>query len=149
MYDSNNNLIAMNDNYIDSYATIVIKLSPGDYILSVEEKNLQLLNTTFTIYLKSDTEVNDTPVAVDDTVTVNEDSTVLIDVLANDTDADGDTLSITGFTQGTNGTVTQEGDSLRYTPNPNFYGSDSFMYEISDGNGGIATAIVSITVNPI
>ncbi len=93
--------------------------------------------------------VNDAPVAVDDSATVNEDSTVLIDVLANDSDIDGDTLSITGYTQGAKGAVAQEGDSLRYTPNANFNGSDSFMYEISDGNGGVAIATVNITVNPV
>jgi len=150
LYDSNNNTIAMNDNYIDSYATIVKKLSPGDYRLSVEEKNLQTLNTTLTIYLKSATAtVNNSPVAVNDSAIVNEDGTVLVDVLTNDSDVDGDTISITGFTQGTNGTVVQEGDNLRYTPDSNYNGADTFTYDISDGNGGIATATVNITVNPV
>jgi len=72
---------------------------------------------------------------------------VLIDVLANDTDADGDTLSITGFTQGTNGTVTKEGDSLRYKPNVDFREIDSFEYEIDDGNGGTDRATVNIIIN--
>ncbi len=92
---------------------------------------------------------SDTPQAFDDTGVVDEDKTVLIDVLLNDIDVDGDTVSLNGFTEALNGTVTQEGDSLRYEPNDNFYGSDSFTYEISDGNGGIATATVNITINPI
>jgi hypothetical protein len=47
------------------------------------------------------------------------------------------------------GTVSQEGDNLRYTPNPGFIGTDEFVYEISDSNGGTSTAFVRITVNPI
>ena len=93
--------------------------------------------------------VNDAPVAVDDNATVNEDATVLIDIVANDTDKEGDTVTPTGFTNPSNGTVSQEGDSYRYTPNADFFGSDSFTYTISDGNGGTATATVSITVNPV
>jgi len=93
--------------------------------------------------------VNDTPLTNNDSVSVNEDSTVLVDVLENDTDIDGDTLTIIDFTQGENGTVTQEGDSLRYTPNVDFNGSDSFTYEISDGLGGMTSATVYITISPI
>ncbi|PKM54848.1 MAG: hypothetical protein CVV00_06440 [Firmicutes bacterium HGW-Firmicutes-5] len=92
--------------------------------------------------------INNAPVATVDEVTVVNNMTILVDVLANDTDADGDTLSMTGFTQGTNGTVTQEGDSLRYKPNTNFIGMDEFQYEISDGNGGTSYAFVKVTVNP-
>jgi len=91
---------------------------------------------------------NTPPVAVDDEVEVNSGSTVLIDVLANDTDADGDGLLISGFTQGTNGVVTQEGGSIRYTPGNGFIGMDEFQYEISDGNGGTSSAFVRITVSP-
>lgn len=149
IYDVNSNIIAMNDNYVDPYATIIKKIIPGDYTITVEEKNLQPLNTTFTIYLKSDAETNKSPVANDDSVSVDEDSTILIDVLVNDSDIEGDTLSITGFTQGTKGTVSQEGDSLRYTPDADYNGADSFTYDIGDGNGGVATATVNVTINPI
>ena len=93
--------------------------------------------------------INDVPVAANETVTVNEDSTKLVDVLVNDTDADGDTLSITGFAQGSDGVVSQEADSLRYRPNANYNGADSFSYTISDGNGGTVTATVNVTINPI
>ena len=93
--------------------------------------------------------VNDPPAAMDDTAYVAEDSAVMIDVLANDNDVDGDSLSITAVTQGSNGAVTFNASSVTYTPNANFNGSDSFTYSISDGNGGSATATVSITVNAI
>ncbi|MBM7557587.1 tandem-95 repeat protein [Halanaerobacter jeridensis] len=93
--------------------------------------------------------INDLPVATNDSVTVDEDGSILIDIVANDTDIDGDTISITGFTSGTDGTVAQEGDSLRYTPDADFNGSDSFTYDIGDGMGGIATGTVDVTINAV
>jgi len=91
--------------------------------------------------------VNDFPVAVDDTgVTTNEDTAVTVSVLANDSDPDGDTLTISTFDQPGSGTVTQSVDDLTYTPNQDFNGSDSFGYTIDDGNGGTATAYVYVNV---
>ena len=75
-----------------------------------------------------------------------EDSSVTILVLHNDYDPDGDSLQITKYTQSSNGSVSRSGDSLTYTPNANFYGTDSFSYTISDGKGGTDSASVSITV---
>ncbi|WP_312831865.1 InlB B-repeat-containing protein [Sedimentibacter saalensis] len=90
---------------------------------------------------------NEPPVPYEDTVIVNSGSTTLIDVIAFSTDAEDDTLSIVGFEQGINGTVTQEGDSLRYTPIIDFIGTDSFMYEITDGTNNVSGEM-QITVNP-
>ena len=59
----------------------------------------------------------------------------------------GDPTTRQTFSQGSQGTVTSNGnDTLTYNPNANFNGSDSFSYTISDGNGGTDTATVSITV---
>jgi len=92
---------------------------------------------------------NDPPVAVDDSKTTNEDVAVDIDVLANDSDLDGDTISIQSFTQPTSGTVTQNPDgTLKYTPDDDFNGTDSFTYTITDGNGGTDTATVTLAVTP-
>jgi VCBS repeat-containing protein len=95
--------------------------------------------------------VNDAPVAADDTVGTNQDIPVIIDVLPNDSDPDGDTLTVTSVTQGANGSVTIDPVSGNpvYTPNPGFYGSDSFTYTVDDGNGGTDTATVTVTVNPV
>ena len=97
--------------------------------------------------------VNDAPVAGDDAVSTNEDTPLVIStasLLANDSDADLDTLSITGFTQGTNGTVVDNGDgTFTYTPNADFNGVDSFTYTVSDGQGGTDTGTVTVTVNPV
>ncbi|MFC1867172.1 Ig-like domain-containing protein [Thermodesulfobacteriota bacterium] len=95
--------------------------------------------------------VNDSPAAEDDTIATVAEAPIIVafsSLLGNDTDVEGSTLTIAGFTQPANGTVTDNGDNtFTYTPNPDFIGSDSFTYTVSDGNGGTDTAIVSVTVN--
>ena len=95
------------------------------------------------------TAVNDDPVAADDTAGTAEDTAVTVDVLSNDSDVEGDSLTITAVIQGANGTVTTDGASVTYTPNADYNGSDTFNCTVSDGNGGTATAIVTVTVNPV
>src|SRR6185437_13191079 len=91
------------------------------------------------------------------TATLAEDSSATtVDVLANDTDVDNLTppanagLSVASATNGAHGTVVVAGDgsSLSYTPNPDFYGTDSFTYTVSDGVLS-DTATVSVTVSPV
>jgi len=94
--------------------------------------------------------INDAPVAGDDAVSTNEETPVTVSVRANDTDVDGDALTVSSVTQGSNGTVTIVGDTtITYTPNVNYSGADSFTYTLSDDQGGTATATVSITVDAI
>lgn len=120
-------------------------LTEGPHTFSVSASDLAgnsaSASSTFTILL------NRPPVAVDDATTTFEDTPVTNAVLANDTDPDGDLLSVIGATQGTNGAVAVNGDgSVTYTPNPAFLGTDQFTYTISDGQGGAATARVIVTV---
>jgi LPXTG-motif cell wall-anchored protein len=94
--------------------------------------------------------VNDAPVATNDTATVSEEGTVKISVLGNDSDVDGDTLTLTSITNPAHGTVVKNEDgTISYTPNTNYNGTDSFSYTISDGHGGTSTATVNITVNAV
>ncbi len=93
--------------------------------------------------------VNDPPVAVDDTATTTEDTAVTIAVLANDTDVDGDTLTVASVTDPAHGTAVKSGSGVLYTPDLNYYGADSFAYTVSDGKGGTDTATVSVTVTPV
>ena len=94
--------------------------------------------------------INDDPDGVnDDTFAVNEDSTGnALDVLANDTDADNDTLfvdSVGALSAG--GSVVNNGIDLSYEPATDFQGIETFSYTVGDGNGGFDTANVSVTVN--
>lgn len=83
--------------------------------------------------------VNDLPVAVDDIISRTDWQTFSIDVLNNDSDADGDTLTVTGATA-SSGNVTTDGSQLSYTPVNGFIGSVIIDYSISDNNGGTAAA---------
>jgi chitinase len=90
---------------------------------------------------------NRSPVAAADSATAAKNAFIDIPVLANDSDPDGDALSISGVSQGAHGSVAvQSGGTVRYTPAADYLGADSFSYTISDGRGGSATATVSITV---
>lgn len=95
--------------------------------------------------------VNGLPVAQNDATSTNQGTAVSIDVLHNDSDPDGDSLTVTGTSNGpAHGSVTVNGDNtITYTPDFGYTGSDSFDYTISDGHGGTATATVTITVNAL
>jgi CshA-type fibril repeat protein len=94
-------------------------------------------------------EVSDAPVAEDDTAETDEDTPVTIAVLANDTDADGDPLTVIAASTD-DGTVTINDDgTIEFTPNPDFNGEATITYTITDGNGGEDTAEVTVTVNPV
>ena len=89
---------------------------------------------------------NQPPEAVDDSGATFENDPIIIAVLANDTDPDGDELSISSLTQPAGGSVVDNGDgTVTYTAD-GFAGQTSFTYTASDGRGGEATATVSITV---
>ena len=88
---------------------------------------------------------NNPPVAQDDSAQTNQDEAVTIDVLANDSDPDGDPISISSYTQPAHGYVEEVNGKLRYTPDSGYYGEDSFSYTISDGKDN-SSANVTITV---
>lgn len=117
------------------------------FTYTITDGNGGTSTATVNVTIYAATPVNNDPVAVDDAVGVAQDSSVKINVVSNDTDADGDALAIDSFTQGTYGTVTVSGADLVYTPNAGYSGADSFTYTISDGNGGTSTATVNLTVN--
>lgn len=93
--------------------------------------------------------VNDVPVANTDVAVANEDKTIIVDVLANDTDADGDALRIFGTPSADNGTVLVNGNgTISYTPSVNFTGNDTISYAITDDKGGVGSGEVVVR-NPI
>src|SRR5262249_30078986 len=89
------------------------------------------------------------PVATDDSGTTAEDTPLTIDVIANDSDADGDSLSIFSVTQGTLGSVAIVAGNITYTPNANVFGNDTFSYTVSDGHGGTALGNVTVSTTPV
>jgi hypothetical protein len=97
--------------------------------------------------------VDDAPVAVADTATVDEDAaTTSIDVIANDTDADtADTLTLTAVATAGTGTVAinSDGVSVDYTPAADFNGTEVITYTVSDGTLTDETGTLTITVNPV
>ncbi len=89
-------------------------------------------------------QANTAPVAVNDSASVSSGSSVIIAVLSNDSDPEGDTLTVVSVTQGSKGSVTLLADgSVKYTPGKRFKGSDSFSYTISDGE---LTATATVTI---
>ena len=95
------------------------------------------------------TVTNPVPGAVNDTATTNEDTPVGIPVLANDVDPDGDPLTVTAASAGNGTVVILPNGTLQYTPNPNFNGTDTILYTITDSEGGVSTASVTVTVTPV
>ena len=94
--------------------------------------------------------VDDPPEAVDDAAETAEDTPVTIAVLTNDSDPDGDPLTVAGVSEPAHGTaVLTETGAVRYTPEPNFNGTDGFTYEVGDGSGLTAQAAVDVTVRPV
>ena len=94
--------------------------------------------------------VNDRPAAFDDAVTTAEDTVATIAALANDFDADGDTLRVTTVRAPLHGTTALNSDgTLSYRPAGNYSGADRFTYTIADGDGSSATATVNVTVTPV
>jgi hypothetical protein len=86
-------------------------------------------------------------VANDDAASTDDNTPVTIDVLANDTDADGDTLSVSSFTDGTSGTVTLHvSGGLTYTPTALGEYVDTFTYDATDATDVSNTATVTVTV---
>jgi len=126
------------------------------YTLTATNSEFSFLTWSWQTVVRTDTalvtitiaNVQDAPVAVDNTVTTPEDIPSGYDVLGNDYDVDGDTLTITGVTQPSNGQAVNHGTYVEYIPNSNYNGPDQFTYTISDGNGGTATATVFMTVIP-
>ena len=108
------------------------------------------ITTTFGSYgVVGSCAFNSPPAAADDVVTVRENGSLEINVLANDSDPDGDTLSVSIVTPPANGTASvTAGQRVLYTPAQNFTGADTLTYQDDDGHGNTATAHVFITVVP-
>ena len=104
---------------------------------------------TINVQPDPDPNANDTPDANDDSVSAQKNDVVSGDLLANDTDPNGDPLTVTTtpVEEPINGTVVINPDgTFEYTPDPDFVGNDSFVYEVCDADGACEEATVYITV---
>ena len=115
--------------------------------------NVDTATVTITVKPDANGPLNDAPDANDDVGIGQKNSPILGDLLANDTDPNGNspTINTTPVNAPTNGSVVINPDgTYMYTPNADFVGNDSFTYKISDGNGGtdIATAYMTVFDNP-
>jgi hypothetical protein len=119
---------------------------PDSFSFVVYDGKAQSAAATVTFNVAS---VNDAPTAAANTASVVRNSAAVnIAVLSNDSDIDGDALTIISVQQSANGTVSiaTGGKSVNYKPRQNYRGTDLFYYTISDGRGGTATAPVTVTV---
>lgn len=102
--------------------------------------------TTGTVAVTVDA-VNDAPTAPSATATVDEDSSVVIDLAALGSDPDGDTLTLTITGGPANGTLVENmPGQFTYSPNADYHGADSFEYEFCDPFGACDTGTVAVTV---
>ncbi len=161
--------ILANDNDADGHALVVFEVgnpSSGTTSLNADQKVIYTPNAgfsgsdSFTYKVRDQesavssatvsvtvTNPNSVPTASDDNASTAFQTAIIIDVVANDSDADGDALTVTRIVSGPgNGSTNIESSkTIKYTPNNGFTGSDTFTYEISDGQA-TATAQVNVSV---
>ncbi|MEG4405842.1 cadherin-like domain-containing protein [Microcoleus sp. MON2_D5] len=104
---------------------------------------------SYVLFGQATTPTNQPPVANSDSATTAQNTAVTLEastLLANDTDVNGDSLSLTGVSNAVNGSVTFSNSNVIFTPSTNFTGNASFNYSISDGKGGTSSALVSVAV---
>jgi Ca2+-binding RTX toxin-like protein len=104
---------------------------------------------SYVLFGQGTTPTNQPPVANTDSATTAQNTAVILaasTLLANDTDANGDRLSLTGVSNSVNGSVTFSNGNVIFTPSTNFTGNASFDYSISDGKGGTSSATVNVAV---
>ncbi|MUM77922.1 tandem-95 repeat protein, partial [Pseudodesulfovibrio sp. F-1] len=121
---------------------------PATFTYTVSDGNGGSSTATVTLNI---TPVNDAPVVTGETtVTLDEDTTVALDLLANVSDPDGDPLYVVGTPTAEHGTLTQTGDNTwTYTPDPDYNGTDTIAYTVGDGKGGTVAVTVPVTVEPV
>lgn len=124
-----------------SYQPKTGSLGTDSFSFKVNNGSLDSKVATVTVQI-----TNNPPVAKPDTATTKSGTPVTLDLLANDTDPDGDTLVLQAVGQAAHGQVVLSANKASYTPAATFAGSDSFTYTVADGKGGTATGTATITV---
>jgi hypothetical protein len=119
----------------------------GTFGIKANDGSANSSATTVTVNV---TGTEDPPVASADNLTLDEDSPTDLNVLSNDSDPDGDALTVTSVSGASRGGLSINSDgTVRFAPSANYFGSDSFSYSISDGNGNSSTATATVTINSV
>jgi len=119
--------------------------NPAEHKRTVDVYKFEKTSSTKTLGPKE--YVNHPPVARDDSAAVAQNAVAVpIEVLANDSDPDGDALTVTAVSTPAHGSAAATAGGVAYTPAPDYVGEDSFTYTIDDGRGGAATATVHVAV---
>ncbi len=127
-----------------TYSPNINFVGSDQFTFSVNDDEESSNTATVTITV---TPVNDAPVAFAQTLTTAEDTTLLITL--SGADVDGDVISIGHYTAPSNGAISGEPPTLTYTPNPNFFGDDTFTFNVSDGVLDSEPAEIKLSVTPI
>jgi len=143
--------VSVNANGTFTYVSTAGFVGTDSFTYTVSDGNGGSDTATVTLTVEApDAAGNTPPVAVDDAFSASQDTDIAGDVLTNDTDADGDSLTASPLTGPANGSLTLNPDgSFTYTPDAGFFGADSFTYAANDGNGGSDTATVALTVTEV
>ena len=124
-------------------------ITPGTYMVTLTVRNGAQLTGATTRQVVVGPPVDHAPVAVGDSLTVAVGRSIVVDVLANDTDPDADPLTLSGWTAPTGaGTVACDGSGQCTYDAPGVTGVDSFTYTVRDPDGATSSATVSITIRP-
>ncbi|MBU2115894.1 MAG: type I secretion C-terminal target domain-containing protein, partial [Gammaproteobacteria bacterium] len=138
-------------------------VASGAAAISISVANGAYTDTAGNLGVGGSEVINSAPVAVNDAFTVNEDTVLVASVFANDTDVNNNTLTVTTFS--VNGVTYQAGDTatlaegtlvlnadggLTFTPATNWSGNfPSVSYTVTDGQGGVSSASLNISVTPV
>ncbi len=132
-------------NGLDSYISLQ-NLPKGDYSIEVSSYNA-LSSGPYRISISGDVDLVENPFETDQGQPLIIDSTL---ILGNDTDSEGDSLTITGIESVENGTAEINGDGdIVFTPDEGYSGQANFVYRVSDNNGGFDTATVTLNVQEV
>jgi|GEM_PF-6348934 len=150
-YDS---YISLEDLPAGSYTLMIsaFYLSPEELDSGVNGETDELYFGPYQLTFSGDLNVISGPSTDSGVILLNEDIPITIfasTLLANDTDADGDFLSIIGVSNPEGGSVALTNGNVIFTPDANYNGAASFEYTITDGRGGIDTARVSLNILPV
>jgi uncharacterized delta-60 repeat protein len=145
-----NGTVTINSDGSFAYVHDGSETTSDSFTYQVDDGNGGIANATVLIDV---TPANDVPIARQDDFTLNEGATITINapgVLANDTDVDGDPLTVVLIEGPTHGSLTlNPNGSFSYTHNGSESLTDSFRYAVDDGNGGSDTALVNLTIQPV